>query len=119
MPFTRLRGIGVSPGIGMGEISLEERVLFSSRKEVLPQSRLENELKRLRRAVARTRRELLNLQAQVRERMGEEHAFFFDAHLLILQDVSLFTAVEKVVREEVAAPEPSVIISTRKCILKK
>ncbi len=26
---------------------------------------------------------------------------------------------EKVVREEVAAPEPSVIISTRKCILKK
>jgi len=100
MPFIRLRGIGVSPGIGMGEISLEERALFTSRKETLPRSRLEGELRRLKRAQARTRRELLDLQTEVRERMGEEHAFIFDAHLLILEDRSLFAAVEKGIREE-------------------
>ena len=100
MSFIRLRGIGVSPGIGMGEITLEERVLFTSRKESLPQSRLAAELRRLKRAVSRTRRELLRLQSEVRERMGEEHAFIFEAHLLILEDRSLFGAVEKVIRDE-------------------
>lgn len=105
MSFVRLRGIGVSPGIGMGEISLEERVLFTSRKESLPQSRLEAELRRLKRAVARTRRELLRLQKEVREKMGEEHAFIFEAHLLILQDRSLFGAVERVIREDKARTE--------------
>jgi indolepyruvate ferredoxin oxidoreductase alpha subunit len=28
-------------------------------------------------------------------------------------------ALEKVIREEIAAPEPSVILTRRKCILKK
>ena len=32
--------------------------------------------------------------------MGEEHAFIFDAHLLILEDRTLFLAIEKVIREE-------------------
>jgi phosphotransferase system enzyme I (PtsI) len=32
--------------------------------------------------------------------MGEEHAYIFDAHRLILEDRSLFAAIEKVVREE-------------------
>jgi phosphotransferase system enzyme I (PtsI) len=105
MTFIRLRGVGVSPGIGMGEIILEERVLFTSVKETLPQSRVEAELRRLRRAVTRTRRELLGLQREVRERMGAEHAFILEAHLLILEDRSLFAAVEKVIREEKSRAE--------------
>ncbi len=100
MPFIRLRGVGVSPGIGMGESSLEERALFTSRKEPLPESRIGAELKRLKRAVARTRSELLTLQSEVSERMGQEHAFIFEAHLLILEDRTLFGAVERVIREE-------------------
>lgn len=99
MTFVRLRGIGVSPGIGLGEIALEERALFTSRKETVPPSRVEAELKRLKRAVARTRRELLGLQRQVSERTGGEHAFILEAHLLILEDRSLLAAVEKVIRE--------------------
>ncbi len=105
MTFIRLRGIGVSPGIGMGEITLEERVLFTSVKETVPQSRVEAELRRLKRAVTRTRRELLGLQREVRERMGAEHAFILEAHLLILEDRSLFAAVEKVIREEKSRAE--------------
>jgi phosphotransferase system enzyme I (PtsI) len=100
MSFTRLRGIGVSPGIGMGEICLQERILFTSRKEGIPPSRLGDELRRLKRAVARTRGELLRLKGDVKSSMGEEHAYIFDAHLLILEDRSLFSAVEKVIREE-------------------
>ena len=100
MSFIRLRGIGVSPGIGMGEISLQERVLFTSRRECVPPSKVGDELTRLKRAVARTRSELLSLQRDVKNSMGEEHAYIFDAHRLILEDRSLFAAIEKVVREE-------------------
>jgi phosphotransferase system enzyme I (PtsI) len=100
MAFQRLRGIGVSPGIGLGEISLEERVLFSSRRESIPATRVEEELRRLRRAAARTRTELLRLKQDVKSTMGEEHAYIFEAHLLILEDRSLFAAIEKVIREQ-------------------
>jgi len=105
MSFIRLRGIGVSPGIGMGEISLSERVLFSSRKEGLLSSKLGEEVRRLKKAVERTKDELLHLKREIKEKMGEEHAYIFDAHLLILQDRSLFSTIEKIIREEKAKAE--------------
>jgi phosphotransferase system enzyme I (PtsI) len=105
MSFIRLRGIGVSPGIGAGEISLTERVLFSSRKESLLSSRVDMELRRLKRAVERTKGELLHLKWEIKDKMGEEHAFIFDAHLLILEDRALFATMEKIIREEKAKAE--------------
>ncbi len=105
MASIRLRGIGVSPGIGMGEILLTERVLFTSRKETVPFSQVREELKRLKRAVERTRDELLQLKLEIKKRMGEEHAFIFDAHLLILEDRSLFSSIERIIKEERARSE--------------
>lgn len=100
MDFIRLRGIGVSPGIAMGEVFLSERVLFTSRKENIPLSQVEEELRRLKKAIERTKRQLVELKEKIREKMGEEHAFIFDAHLLILEDKSLFSSIEKIIKEE-------------------
>jgi phosphoenolpyruvate-protein phosphotransferase (PTS system enzyme I) len=100
MTFIRLRGKGVSPGIGMGELSLSEPVLFTAIKESISPSSVEGELLRLRKAVERTRNELEQLKHEVRGNMGEEHSFIFDAHLLILADRSLFETMEHTVREE-------------------
>jgi len=105
MSFIRLRGIGVSPGIGMGEIALTERTLFSSAKESVPASQVQEELRRLKRAAERTKGELLQLKQQVKDKMGEEHTFIFDAHLLILQDRTLFATMERIIREEEARSE--------------
>ncbi len=105
MASIRLRGIGVSPGIGMGEILLTERVLFTSRKETVSSSQVPEELKRLRRAVERTRDELLQLKQDIKEKMGKEHAFIFDAHLLILEDRTLFSSIEKIIKDERARSE--------------
>jgi phosphotransferase system enzyme I (PtsI) len=98
--FIRLRGIGVSPGIGMGEIVLSERPLFTSRQEAISRAGVEKELERLKRAVERTKAELLQLKRDVKGKMGEEHTFIFDAHLLILEDRSLFASIERIIREE-------------------
>jgi phosphotransferase system enzyme I (PtsI) len=105
MSFTRLRGIGVSPGIGMGEIALTGQTLFSSAKESIPASQVEEELRRLKRAAERTKAELLRLKQEVKDKMGEEHIFIFDAHLLILEDHTLFATMERIIREEKARSE--------------
>ncbi len=95
-----MRGLGVSPGIAMGEASLSERVVFTSRREPIPERQVEEELKRLRRALDRTRQELTELKEHVRERIGDEQAFIFDAHLMILDDQMLVGHLEKIIREE-------------------
>jgi len=100
MTFIRLRGNGVSPGIGMGEVSLTEPALFTARKESISPSAVDGELRRLKKAVERTKNELLQLKQEVKGNMGEEHAFIFDAHLLILKDRSLFDSIQNTVREE-------------------
>ncbi|MCR4396522.1 MAG: phosphoenolpyruvate--protein phosphotransferase [Candidatus Saccharicenans sp.] len=100
MEIIRLRGLGVSPGIAMGEASLSERVVFTSRREPISEGQVEDELKRLRRALERTRQELKELKEHVRERVGDEQAFIFDAHLMMLDDQMLLTSLEKVITEE-------------------
>jgi phosphotransferase system enzyme I (PtsI) len=100
MTFIRLRGKGVSPGIGMGELSLTEPAIFTRRKESISPAAVPGELRRLKKAVERTQGELLRLKREVKGSMGEEHAFIFDAHLLILGDRTLFQTVEQTIREE-------------------
>jgi phosphotransferase system enzyme I (PtsI) len=114
MTFIRLRGNGVSPGIGMGEISLSDPVLFSARKESISASSVEGELRRLKKAVERTKNELLILKQDINNNLGEEHAFIFDAHLLILKDRSLFASIERSVREERARVEWALAQAHRK-----
>jgi len=100
MDIIRLRGIGVSPGIGMGEVSISERVIFTSRREAITAGQVDDELKRLRRAIERTKGELVRIKTDIKDKMGEEHAIIFEAHLLILEDPSLLSGLEKVISED-------------------
>lgn len=105
MDVTRLRGIGVSPGVAMGEALLPRRVVFTSRKEAIRESDVEAEVRRLRRAVDRTRADLARLRDDIREKMGHDCSVIFEAHLLILDDPSLLSGLETIVREEKARAE--------------
>ncbi len=100
MECLRLRGTGVAPGIVQGQAAVAERVLYSPHKAYIPPHRVEDELKRLRDALAETREDLAALKRDVGAKIGEEHSFIFDAHLLILEDRSLLAALEKLIREE-------------------
>jgi len=100
METERLRGIGVSLGIVMGEVALSERVVFTSRREPINERQVEEELRRLRRAFDRTREQLKELKNHIREKLGEEQAFIFDAHLMILDDPMLVGNLEKIISEE-------------------
>jgi phosphotransferase system enzyme I (PtsI) len=105
MDMTRLRGIGISPGIAMGEALLPKRVVFTSRKEIIDESQVPAELERLRRAVDRTRGDLVRVKEGVRAKIGQDSAFIFEAHLLILEDPNLVAGLEAIIREDKARAE--------------
>lgn len=100
MEVVRLRGLAVSPGIGLGEARLSERVVFTSRRETISDNQVQAELKRLHRAFERTKEELQKLKDYIEEQMGKDQAFIFDAHLMILDDPMLRSNLEKVITEE-------------------
>jgi phosphotransferase system enzyme I (PtsI) len=105
MDMTRLRGTGVSPGIAMGEVLLPRRVIFTSRKELIAEAQVPDELKRLHQAIDRTRDDLVKVKDGIQEKMGRENAFIFEAHLLILEDPSLVGGLETIIRDDKARAE--------------
>ncbi len=105
MDVTRLRGNGVSPGVAMGEVLLPRRVVFTSRKELIAEAQVPDEMKRLHQAIGRTRDDLVKVKESIREKMGRENSFIFEAHLLILEDPSLLAGLESIIREDKARAE--------------
>ena len=105
MDILRLRGIGVSPGIGMGEVLLPRRVVFTSRKELIAEAQVPDELKRLHQALDRTRDDLVRVKEGIREKMGQESSFIFEAHLLILEDPALVGGLEAIILDDKARAE--------------
>ena len=105
MDMTRLRGIGVSPGVAMGEVLLPRRVIFTSRKELITEAQAPDELKRLRQAIDRTRDDLVRIKDGVKDKLGQDSSFIFEAHLLILEDPALVSGLEAVIRDEKARAE--------------
>lgn len=100
MEYVRLRGLGVSPGIAIGEVQLTEKVVFTTRKEAISAEQVDSELNRLNGAIERTHEQLMRIRDNVKDIVGEEHAFIFEAHLLILQDKSLLMSLKEIVRKE-------------------
>lgn len=114
MEFIRLRGTGVSPGIAMGECLVTEVSTLAFRRENIPASQVENEVERLRKAVAETEKELLEIRDRIKKVAGEEQAVLLEAHLLILRDKSLCSSLKKVIRQEKVKAEWALAEANRK-----
>ena len=106
MDMTRLRGIGVSAGDRRwARSSWPKRVVFTSRKEIIADDQVPDEIKRLHQALDRTRDDLARVKESVREKMGSDSSLIFEAHLLILEDPTLVGSLEAVIRDEKARAE--------------
>ena len=100
---TYLVGIGVSPGIAIGEVSLvDPRPLID--QSLIEATEVEAELLRFQQAVVRAREQLQKIkQAVSRQKHLREHLYILDTHLLILDDEMLVGGTEKVIREQMNA----------------
>jgi phosphotransferase system enzyme I (PtsI) len=95
-----MRGLGVSPGIGVGHALVVEGGGLPVFRLVLRPEAVEAERARLRRAVERSREQLVGIRERVEREIGRSHAYIFDAHLLMLEDPLLVEKAEEAVRAE-------------------
>jgi len=109
----RWRGTSVSDGVAAGRVL---RVHSGARQNIyrvtLEGDDVEREVRRFRAAVRLSRRQLAALKRRASRALGEEHAYIFDAHLLMLEDRKLNEDVEAVVRGEQVNAEWAVKVVT-------
>lgn len=105
----KLRARAVSRGIAIGKIvSLHGRKRQFYRV-ALKKSQIEREIKRLHAAVRLAKRQLKKL---VQQKPNETQASIFEAHQLLLEDKSLLTKIETVIRDQKLNAEWAVKIVT-------
>ncbi|MFC1668464.1 phosphoenolpyruvate--protein phosphotransferase [Chlamydiota bacterium] len=95
MTEKKLSGIAASPGIVYGKVFLfdvQEDNIVSTH---VAAAKLPFEIARLEEALIITRREILDIQQRLSERLGVRHAEIFNAHLMVLEDRSLLEEVIK------------------------
>jgi phosphotransferase system enzyme I (PtsI) len=93
-------GLPVSGGLAHGVVHVLKDHFDEPEPETIKPDQADGEMRRLHRALDTTRVEIEALQRQMIEDGGGEEADIFDAHLLILDDVSLLKQVERRVRVE-------------------
>ncbi len=92
-----LQGVAASPGIICGL-----PYMFFHKELEIPiydviSSKSEEEVKRFEQALIKTRLQIHRLRSEVAERLSEEEAKIFDAHLLVLEDKAL---IEETIEEQ-------------------
>lgn len=100
---TYLVGIGVSPGISIGEISLvDQRPLID--ETLIETEEIDIEIERFHQAVEQARTQLQKIkQAVSRQQHLREHLYILDTHLLILDDEMLIQKTEETIRQHLNA----------------
>src|SRR5262245_43268600 len=92
-------GLGVSPGIGIGR-ALVVRGSIRNLRFRIPERRITAELERLDAARALSRGQIHQIKERIAAALGAEHAYLFDAQLLMLDDPMLVDRAAAIVRDE-------------------
>jgi phosphotransferase system enzyme I (PtsI) len=95
----RLKGVGVSPGNATGRALLLKHRALELRFRV-PDHAVAHELERLEHAREASRIQLRDIKNHVSRLAGAEHAYLFDAQLLMLDDPMLVDRAASLVRSE-------------------
>ncbi len=100
MKGCRLTGLGVSPGIAVGEPVVQENRPIAVLRIPLSSTNVEEEIERFLAAVEETVAQILKNRDRAASQMGEEYAAIFEAHHLIASDSSFVDPVCEVIRSE-------------------
>jgi phosphotransferase system enzyme I (PtsI) len=95
-----LTGLGVSPGIAIGEPVVHETRPISTLRITIPSDQVESEIHRFSAAVTATVDNIWENRERARTQMGDEYAGIFEAHQLIATDPSFVEPVKKIIRDE-------------------
>ncbi len=93
-----INGLGVSAGIAIGQILIIGRADPKPVEQFIHENALDAECARFRAARDLSVRQIEELRRRVAEVLGEKDAGVFDAHLMIIGDLSVATETEQLIR---------------------
>jgi phosphotransferase system enzyme I (PtsI) len=102
------RGIPVSPGVAIGPALVLDTEGFRIPQRFLESTTPEEEVGRLRQALAAAADEAREQQRTVSDKVGRQYGAIFGAHALLLEDPTLVREVEALIREQGHAAEYAV-----------
>jgi len=82
----KLKGIGVSGGVGIGKALVIRKKELSVPKRKIGHDEISREIYRLEEALITTRKEISTLQKKISQEIGFDHGRIFEAHYLVLED---------------------------------
>lgn len=96
----KMHGIGASNGIAISKVLIlkEEATKVNSNK--VEDKDLNSEVSKVDAAMAQVKTGLEKLVVTTREKLGEEHAAIFEAHLSILADPELYQQIKTLIMDE-------------------
>jgi phosphotransferase system enzyme I (PtsI) len=97
---TRLKGLGVSPGIAIGDPVVQETRPVSVLRIPVSDARVDGEVERFDAAVTAAIASILDNRDRAATQLGDEYAAIFEAHHLIASDESLLQPVRQLIRTE-------------------
>jgi len=94
-----LEGIAASPGIAIGKSLLKVEKKIEIDKENIADDQVEQEIEKLHNALTESKKQLEELKEETAEKLGEEKAEIFAAHLMILDDPEVIPAFENKIKD--------------------
>ncbi|MBN1141729.1 MAG: phosphoenolpyruvate--protein phosphotransferase [Deltaproteobacteria bacterium] len=107
-------GIGVSPGIAIGEVFFLSRAREPGVSRPIPADRVAAEIALFREAVALSKKQLLEAKGRIIDKRMHKHLFIIDAHLLILDDKMFLNDTVARIRDEQLNAEGAVKSTLKK-----
>jgi phosphoenolpyruvate-protein phosphotransferase (PTS system enzyme I) len=106
------QGNGVSSGVALGsalKLDSYNRVIL---KMLIDNASVEDEIQRVRQALQFSKEQLDGLKLRLEEKLGPEHSYILDVHVLMLEDKSLIADIESIIRDHHANAEWAVRLAT-------
>jgi phosphotransferase system enzyme I (PtsI) len=104
----QFQGIAVSPGVAIGEALVMGAEGFRIPRHLVARDAVEDELRRLDRAVEAATAEIARHRDEIAAELGPQCAAIFEAHLQMLRDPRLREEFDTLIRHEHNAPEYAV-----------
>jgi phosphoenolpyruvate-protein phosphotransferase len=101
----RFKGLGVSEGVVIGQVLRMHDTTEHVYHWRIEPADVEAERRRFRVAVDLAKQQVIGIKEQAEVRLGKEHAYIFDAHLLMLEDEKLTGDIEKEITDKTANAE--------------
>jgi len=99
------QGNGVSPGISLGtalKLDSYNRLIL---KTFIKEDQVDEEIERVQLAMRSSKEQLESLKQQLEQKVGLEHGFVLDVHMLMLEDKSLMSDIIFLIRNHGANAE--------------